>query len=402
LDVREAEMRRSVRVVVGAVVLSSALAWPCSGPVCEDMFRAVPMYPTYIPANAPAVGVQTALFSERNWDGGSSSMASQLVSASLHFPDGGSMLVPTSVRPEGVFFSPPGGFIPTDLGSDGGPMDLTDAGPNRMLRLQWVTQSGAGSPCVGEQSFGILPAAPLPTVSAQLYFTQFRIESFSPGNLCGGPVGTVQYADVYPALDSQMEPWRALTRWELEVDGVNWSATNFGSTGSYRPVEAMHSITNFHVQCVDGGPSGDATLQPGMHQARLLAYIAGLNTPIPSNTLTINFDCVSDTSVLPDGGLRGDGGIDAGSLPGVDAGNIIESDAGIDAGSADAGTDAGRPQSVADAGVVDAGSPDGGVGNMDEDPPSCGCQTTSLGWPVLLGLLMVGLGARRRRDALSR
>lgn len=64
-------MRRRVWVLVGAVVLcSSTVAWPCSGPVCEDMFRGVPAYPFSIPANAPAVGVQTALFSERNWDGG--------------------------------------------------------------------------------------------------------------------------------------------------------------------------------------------------------------------------------------------------------------------------------------------------------------------------------------------
>lgn len=57
-------------VVLVAAGLTASAAWPCSGPPCSALLESVPRNGATIPANAPAIGVQRALFGVNAADGG--------------------------------------------------------------------------------------------------------------------------------------------------------------------------------------------------------------------------------------------------------------------------------------------------------------------------------------------
>lgn len=347
--------RSALTGVVLLALFIPARALPCSGPTCNQMFESIPPGGQAIPANAPAVGVQTALFSESSWDGGTVPLSGQLTSISLQLGDGG-LVAPTSVQPVAALFAAPAGGFPED--SDGG-----------QLRIRWGTP---GQFCWGEAGIRVGAAEPLPSTPAALSLTGFTIRQVPTGNLCGGPAGTVQFAQLDLTPTAEMLPWLPLTRWELEVDGENWATTRFGSLGASMPPEGMHSVRDFHVQCVQAD-AGDNRLGPGLHSARVLARILGVSAPMASNTVAITFDCLTGMPVE-------DAGVDAGV--GVDAG--ID-DAGIDAGAGDAGppvgTDGGRQS-------------DGGSTPPPADPTGCGCQGAPFSWLPLVGLLII---SRRKR-----
>jgi hypothetical protein len=187
---------------------------------------------------------------------------------------------PTSVGPTAVLFAPPGGFLQT-LQADAG----------QELRLEWTTQ--VIDACSGTQRFTVGPPASMPTTSAELRLDGFRMWEGGFNN-CGGPAGRVQYAELSHEVTPEMQPWLGLARWELEIDGQTWGSTEYGSLGHPTQFEAMHSIRDFHVQCVDGvGGEGDNRLRRGTHSARLVAHILGVSAPIPSNTISIAFDCTT-------------------------------------------------------------------------------------------------------------
>jgi len=190
--------------------------------------------------------------------------------------------------------------------------------------------------------------APLPTVSATIALDNSTVK---PGrsSFCGGPLGVVEHFQLRIDASPEMHPWLPLARWELEIDGQNYSTSGFGrittATCVGVPAESgPHPIDTFHVQCVtpaDGG-SLDARLDSRPHQVRLLARIVGVDDPISSNTLTVIPECV-----FPDAGTNA---FDAGSR------------------------------------VNDAGQ------NPAPPPMGCGCDST----PWLSGLLLLSALLRRR------
>ena len=76
-------------VVLVAVGLTASAAWPCSGPPCSALLESVPRNNATIPANAPAIGVQRALFGVNAPDGGTSVLPPTSQPVTLKRVDGG-------------------------------------------------------------------------------------------------------------------------------------------------------------------------------------------------------------------------------------------------------------------------------------------------------------------------
>jgi hypothetical protein len=383
---RENAVRLTLSMLL-AVSCVPAVAWPCSGAACDAMVVPVPAGGT-IPENAPAVGFQDSIFSESMWDGGLELQRGAVTAVRLIRPDGGTATLTPVAANDGTFVTPIGGFAAGDT---------------------WQLATDGGSPCDTATTFTVGAPAPLPNTSATLAVSAFRVENAGV-SLCGGASGLIQFAllEIHPT--TEMLPWLGLARWELEVDGVNWSTSRFarvpvdGLVGV--PIDGLHPVDVFHVQCrphaTDGGAAADGRLGPGMHAARLLARIAGVPTPVASNTLMVNFDCTTDTW---DAGTP-PGPTDAGCVDDLDAGSFCGSDAGLpesDGGFTDASLpdasaiplDGGEP---ADAGSSTGGRSmgDGGVNQPLPENTGCGCT----GAPVapLLGAIVLWL-ARRRSNA---
>lgn len=249
-----------------------SVALPCSGPLCEDRFRSIPGAGQTIPANAPAAGVRAATFSERNWDGGTQVLLTELGQTALRQADGGAVATGGAVDREGArLFVPTAGFV---------------AG------AQYVTAWDAGS-CSGIDTFAVGPSAPIPTAAATLSIDTFATlpGSGQPGS-CFEPVGPTQDAYLKIVPDPQMVPWLAVTRWELELDGKNWATADYGrviaggSVGGRNP-GSMRRINTITVRC----GSSTTGLEAGKHEVRLLGRIAGLDASIASNTVSVTFDC---------------------------------------------------------------------------------------------------------------
>ncbi len=157
-----------------------------------------------------------------------------------------------------------------------------------------------------------------------------------------------------------MEPWLALVRWELEVDGRLAGAAPYGTlaAGPYEPEATLGPqflpINIVPITCQGGG------IAPGLHQVRLLARLEGLATPIASNTLSLQIDCVPRGS--------------------PDAGPVPQRDGGMEP--ADGG-DGGAPMQPI---VIDGGS---GVVS--------GCSVSTAGAALMLLVLPLSWSRRRRR-----
>lgn len=356
-------MRQLAKVTVLAAVLAARVAWPCSGATCEQYFGPVPGPGSTVPANAPALGVQLAQYSESAWDGGTSvTVGIGPVGVSLLHADGGAVAA-TTVPQSHEFW-----------------LEL-DAGLTQGDTLTLTTDFGGNCPASSTVLVGA--PAPLPASSATVRLANLRVRE-GLGGFCGGPLGVVQHAQLTLEAAAEMVPWLPLARWELEVDGQNYATSDFGAVTSTPrtgvPAESgLHPIDTFHVQCrppADGG-SLDARLSAGTHQVRLLARIVGVPVPVPSNTLTVTLDCVptadddGGTLVLPE---------DGGQPP--DDGGLTSLDAG--SGPADGGT---------------GGPGDGGAGSTTPPPAGCGCGALPL--PAAL-VALLALGRRRRSTATGR
>lgn len=299
---------RHLLLAVG--VLAATPALPCSGPTCEQYFDVVPRPGSTLPANAPAIGRQHLLLSEASWDGGTTRLvtASQL---SITLVDGGAVAW-------------------TDGGTSDEPWALLDGSlvAGQQLQLEATAPSLGGAPCTSSGVVTVGPAAPLPTSAGVISVASLVTREHAPA-LCGGPVGRVQHAQLRVEPAAELGPWLALTRWELEVDGSNYATSDFGRLGASpetgTPAEAgQHPVLTLHAQCdaLDVRPTGDARLGPGAHQVRLLARIVGVPAPVPSNTLTVTFQCEApDAGTVVDAGVTtADAGVttnpDAGAAPG--------------------------------------------------------------------------------------
>ena len=274
-------------VLVSAAVFSSA-AWACSGLTCEQTITAVPAAGSVIPSNAPALGVQRALFTEVALDGGTTPLGASSAPVRLGGPDGGVFTNPVSNSAVGFFLTPP----PLPVGSR---WSLSYEEPN--------------SVCATDAGFTIGAAAPLPTVSAEVAFvaSQF-VEVSTTTTSCTGPRSALQVTQLSITASSEMTPWLPLARWELEVDGQNLGTSAFGrvTTAPFAPLAnpPLVPFNNFVVQCSSPLPAGATPerLLPGTHQVRVLARIAGVADPVASNTLSVNVTCVP-----PAGGGSGGG-----------------------------------------------------------------------------------------------
>lgn len=339
------------RLLVAAAVLTPTLAFPCSGLTCEATFSTIPAAGSTIPANAPAVGIRATLFSEALGDGGSWFRTSSVTSSSLRLATGVTLLTTAVTIEDALLFFTDGGLA---QGSS------------------YVVSFGTNVICTGDAGFNIGPAAPLPTVSATLALEGFEVNQGQPGNYCGGNVGPVQGAKLRIVASNEMTPWLALARWELEVDGENWSTSTYGRIGTVPQIGLVSGyrsgIDSFHVKCGtwDGGSSN---LGVGTHQARVLARIAGVAAPIASNTISVTFDCA-----------------------GADAGVAIPNDGGSNIPKEDGGGV--TPQPNTPDGGYDAGVQDGGVGGPSGRGGGCSALPGS---QSLLMMSMALLALSRRR-----
>lgn len=341
------------RLGVVAVLVAARAAWPCSGATCDHYFGLVPRPGSTIPANAPALGVQHALFSEAAWDGGTTPI--ELLGSDplvvLSWPDGGAVPVNRVQGSHEVTLALDAGLAPGDV----------------LLASARLSQQ-----CTSAGDITVAAAAPLPSQSATISLANTRLRD-GLGGFCGGPQGLVHHAQLHLEATSEMVPWLPLARWELEIDGLNYATSAFGAVTSAprtgRPAESgLQLIDTFQVQCgapTDGGRL-DTRLAPGTHQVRLLARVMGVTAPVPSNTLAVTLDCVPSAD--------DDGGIITPPPPPDDGGQqTAEEDAGL------VGPDAG------------AGTAHGGTGGSTP-PTGCGCGALPL--PAALVAL---LALRRRR-----
>lgn len=330
-------------VVLVVVGLTAGVAWPCSGPPCSALLESVPRNGATIPANAPAVGVQRAVFGVNTPDGGTWTLPPTAQTFTLKRVDGGVVSLTPVASTFGVF---------------GAASSFT---PGSEWELDFTEASGG---CPGVTSrFVIGPAAPLPATSATLAFVDSRWIPDSGSSSCGASPA-MQLARLRVTPTSDMEPWLALARWDLEVDGRLAGAAPYGAVpaGAYEP-EATQApfflpINIVPITCQGGG------ITPGMHQVRLLARLEGVAMPIASNTLSLQIDCVP------------------GGAP--DAGVVAQPDGG-DAGAQTDDPDGGR------AIVIDGGA------RLVSGPVAPGCSASPDAALLVLGAFVLTLLSRRRQ-----
>jgi hypothetical protein len=289
------------RAGLTVLLLGPCAAFPCSGHTCEQFFNVVPaLGGGTVPANAPAIGVNRTLYGESSWDGGTGQNV-PTSALTIRKVDGGTV-----------------GWI--DGGTNSEPWALLDQSLVEGDQL-WVEATMGVAACEQRGVLRVGPWAPFPLTPAVIALANFEMLE-NTGGMCGGPTGLVEHAQLTATPTAEMTPWLALTRWELEVDGQNYTASNFGrlTAGAQTGIPSTsgpHRLLSLHAQCgpsaTDGGAALDARLGPGPHQVRLLARIVGIPTALPSNTITVDFQC--DTTV-PDAGEPME--IDAGSTPAVD------------------------------------------------------------------------------------
>lgn len=279
-------------LLVVAVALTARAAWPCSGYSCQSGVQPVPKDGAVIPANAPAVGIQSIIFSDASADGGTTTWGAAL---SVSVSSGSTSLTgPSLPSPVGFFISVP----PMPVGST------------------WVLEPGG---CEPRSTFTVGPPAALPTVSAGVDLLETQYQPFDSSSCGASP--PKQVARLRITATPQMVPWLPLARWELEVDGRNVTTARFGTVGAepfapeLRSGPAFLPFNTFGAECFGPSPWSSSTLQPGLHAVRVLARIEGLLEPIPSNTVSVQLDCPPGTpEPQPDGGAaqpRSDGGVAA-------------------------------------------------------------------------------------------
>lgn len=291
----------TTRAVIAAAVLGASPAFPCSGHTCDSFFSLVPRPGSVLPVNAPAIGLNQTLYSESAWDGGSEQVITN-AELTIRKADGG--IVGWTVD-----------------GTTAEPWAILDGTLVEGDQLRVEAQATGLDQCRPDGIITVGPWAPFPLTPAVIALANFELLE-NTGGMCGGPTGLVEHAQLTATPTAEMTPWLALTRWELEVDGQNYTASNFGrlTVGAQTGIPSTsgpHRLLSLHAQCgpsaTDGGAALDARLGPGPHQVRLLARIVGIPTALPSNTITVDFQC--DTTV-PDAGEPME--IDAGSTPAVD------------------------------------------------------------------------------------
>jgi hypothetical protein len=253
------------------------------------------------------------------------------------------------------------------------------SGPPCSALIESVPRNGATIPA-NTPAIGVGPAAPFPTTAATIAFLDSRWFPDAGATSCGASP-EVQLARLRVTPTPDMEPWLALVRWELEVDGRFAGAAPYGTiaAGPYEPEATLGPqflpINIVPIACQGGG------IAPGLHQVRLLARLEGLATPIASNTLSLQIDCVPggspDAGPVPqrDGGLAPVAGVDGG-----DGGATVEPDAGRDGG--------GPMQPI----VIDGGS-----GVVSGPVPPAGCSVSTAGAALMLLVLPLSWSRRRRR-----
>lgn len=362
------------RAVALSTSLVAAVAWPCSGPPCSAIVEGVPRSGSTIPANAPAVGVQRALFSSNAAVGGTSTLPPSSQAISLRRTDGGLQPLTPLAATYGTFGS-------TAAFTPGSEWELE------------FTESWAG--CGGVTSrFTIGPSAPVPTSSATIALLDSTWVDASNSSCGASP--EVQLARLRITPTTAMEPWLALARWELEVDGRLAGTAAYGTipAGAFEPEAtqgvAFRPVNVVQVECqaAPGGPG----FAPGLHQVRVVARIEGFSSPIASNSLSVQIDCIPGGTrdggpVLVDDGGAPDAGRDAGDQSGPDAGRDAGDQSGPDGGP-DAGRDAGDTDGDAGPIIID-----GGTGIASGPTPPSGCSAA----PMISSLALALLARRLRR-----
>lgn len=352
------------------IALAAREALPCSGPPCSSVIESVPLHGSTIPANAPAVGVQRAVFGADTPDGGTVTLPPTLQPIGLRRLDGGiATLSPVVVR-FGVFGA------------------TTEFMPGSEWELTFAEGSTA---CPGVTSrFVVGPAAAVPTTAATISWLDTTV--VDGGESSCGAFPSMALARLRVTPTPEMEPWLALARWELEVDGRLAGAARYGviPSGAYEPQRGASSLPINIVPIVCRPAPGSSAIGPGLHQLRVLARIEGFASAIASNVITQQIDCGSST----DAGFNApDASFDAGAD--FDGGAQSRADAGDAGGAPDAG-DAGSTVTSGDDGgrVVIV---DGGNGIASGPVPPSGCTVSpGAGWMLLATLLVTASRSRRR------
>jgi len=190
-------------VVLVAAGLTASAAWPCSGPPCSALLDSVPRNGATIPSNAPAIGVQRALFGVNASDGGTWILPPTTQPFTLRRVDGGVVSLTPVASTFGVFGTTSG---------------LT---PGSEWELDFAEASG-GCPGVSSR-FNVGPAAPLPTTAATITFLDSRWFPDAGATSCGASP-EVQLARLRVTPTPDMEPWlhtAAATLSTAISDGVN-------------------------------------------------------------------------------------------------------------------------------------------------------------------------------------
>lgn len=276
-------------LVCGVVVLSSSVVWPCSGQTCSAHVAPVPRTGTVIPWNTPAIGVQRAFFGSITADAGTAVWPLTPLVAELR-TDGGTVSASFIASNVGTFIQPPTWAVGSSWSLD----FSDDAGFREGVCVSPSTQ------------FTVGPPAPIPTVAATITELDSQWSAGEPRHPCT-EYPTVQLVRFRIEPTAEMQPWVALARWELEVDGRNANASPFGlvPAAGYDPeISRSWTYRQFNLLQVECEP-GPSAIGPGLHSVRFLARIEGLSEPVPSNTLVVNVVCTP-----PDGGPAAlDGGM---------------------------------------------------------------------------------------------
>ncbi|HET6279490.1 MAG TPA: hypothetical protein VFH73_00930 [Polyangia bacterium] len=268
-----------------AALLGTRPLYACSLFSCTDAYSAPRPY-TAIPANAPALYVQTAIpASLGRLDGGAEPVGDGIIALTT----GNGDAVPFSLQddprnPDGRLIIPTAPF------------------PIGTLRLLNGTCSR-----LNDYLFSVLPDAPAPTVTGTVSVgPSLRGMTDSPTNgPCREPIdAAVIHLQISPS--AALQPYAELAQFTVTVDGKVWATEGYGRFQSW-DIDEVQRADLIYARCsASANPQAPSGLTPGRHSAALSVHVAGMSNDPPPVTFEFDLDCgqPADAGVPTDGGAQ--------------------------------------------------------------------------------------------------
>jgi hypothetical protein len=243
------------------------------------------------------------------------------------------------------------------------PLKGLKAGASYTLRLESGCQEpGAATPTQVDTPFTTGPAAELPSSFGTLALTAQKPSTLTVATYAGSCVVPLlaARADVELAHSPDLDPWLALSRAELWVDGQLWSQSAYGALplagGAAPPPTGPggRNVHRFHVPCQVVPNGADKGVDEGLHHVDLRIFVAGTKVPAPYLWGDVEVSC--NPAAPADAGSAADGLGDTQS--GGDSAAAAETTDAADSGSLADGTSGAAPAPMkAAAGGCAAGQP---------------------------------------------